>query len=793
MGRVPRNRGRRSELVTSRYFANEPGQPRVRRAADATLTGLGLLLVFWTAINADRVAAVESALIDLAGSVPLWFDQFYEIAYFLGLLLIVGLVVSVLAQGFQRLDLLRDMALAIFLSIGIAILVVWLIDGGLPTVLPEFAQGDAQPAFPILRVAVLTAAVVVASPHLTRAVRLFGWLMIVIVAISGFGLGLGLPGDALGGFGLGLAVAGSVLLMFGSPAGYPDPLAVASALTDFGITVLGIEPTRDQSWGVRRLMGSLDDGTSVEIKAYGRDAMDSQLFARVWRTVWYREGGETFSYNRLQAVEHEALALLTTRRHGVSVSDVLAVGVGGDDIALLATVNSGDEISEAQLTREMLVAIWGEVASLHDAGIAHGALTLDAFGIVDDGPVLRNLGAASLSATDVRLSLDVVSLLYSTAVAVGTDDAVTAARSGIEDASLTEALPFLQPPALSRAQRQSVPKPKALVAEIRDAIAEATETELPEPGKLRRVEWKNLIMPALSLVAAYALIGMLSDIDFAAVWDVVEDATWAWIILGFFVGQMAFIPEATGMLFATGIDLPLKPLVILQVSVKWIGLAVPSAAGRVAMNTLFLRKFGVSPTIALTQGALDGLAGFVVEAGVLLVAFVASDLSLDLDATEVNWQLILLIVGLLVVGSVVAVLRIDRLRELVVPALKDAWGLLWSILKDPKRTFGLLGSNLASRVILAGTLWFILHAIGAPLSFVAALVATLATNLLAGLVPIPGGIGVAEAVLTSFLIVFGLSPEQAFAVAVIFRIATFYIPAAEGFVAMKWLEANGHL
>jgi uncharacterized membrane protein YbhN (UPF0104 family) len=233
--------------------------------------------------------------------------------------------------------------------------------------------------------------------------------------------------------------------------------------------------------------------------------------------------------------------------------------------------------------------------------------------------------------------------------------------------------------------------------------------------------------------------------------------------------------------------------VILQVSVKWIGLAVPSAAGRVTMNTLFLRKFGVSPTIALTQGALDGLAGFAVEAGVLLIALIASDLSLDLETSEINLSLIVLIVVVLIVSGITAVLRIKKLRQVVLPPLKDAWELLWGILRDPKRTFGLLGSNLASRAVLATTLWFILHAIGAPLPFAAALVATLATNLLAGLVPIPGGIGVAEAVLTSFLIVFGLSPEEAFAVAVIFRIATFYIPAAEGFVAMKWLEKNGHL
>jgi len=195
------------------------------------------------------------------------------------------------------------------------------------------------------------------------------------------------------------------------------------------------------------------------------------------------------------------------------------------------------------------------------------------------------------------------------------------------------------------------------------------------------------------------------------------------IIVGFFIGQFAFFFDATGMLYATGYPLPLKPLAILQVSVKWIGLAVPSAAGRVTMNALFLRKYGVSPTLAVTQGALDGLAGFATEAGILLLALIATDLSLDLDTEAINWSLILLIVAVLILGQ--------RLREKVLPPLKDAWAMLWSLLKDPKRTFGLLGSNLASRTILAITLWFILQAIGTPLPLVVALVVTVATNLLA--------------------------------------------------------------
>ncbi|MCL1692801.1 MAG: flippase-like domain-containing protein [Actinomycetia bacterium] len=777
----------------NRYFASSPHQPRVRRATDVWLVVIGLALLLWTAANVDRVAAVETALTDLAQSAPLWFEQIFKVAYFLGLLLVWAIVISLITQGKKRLDLLRDIAIAIVATFAVVLFLIWLLDGSIPVLLPEFTEGDRGFTFPILRVATLTAVITVASPHLARPVRRFGWLMIVLVAVSGFGLGIGLPGDAVGGLGLGLMTGGSVLLLFGSPMGYPDRAGVAAGLGDLGLRITDLELAPDRSWGVRRLTGSLDDGSPIEVKAYGRDAVGSQRFARAWRSLWYRDGGQTYTSNRLQAVEHEALAILTAQRDGIATPEILAVGLGGEDMALLATVRKGKAIQPDTLTTGSLTTMWKEVALLHDAGIAHGALTLDAITIDDGRPVIGNFAASSLNAPDVRRSLDVVSLLFSTAVVVGAQDAVAAAQVGIGDDELTAALPYVQVPALTRSERGTVNKPKALVSDLSDAIAAAAGVEAPEPAKLRRVRPKDLIMPALSLVAAYALIGMMTDIDFVAVWEVVESAAWVWIIVGFFVGQTAYFFDATGMLYATGYPLPLKPLAILQVSVKWIGLAVPSAAGRVTMNALFLRKYGVSATLAVTQGALDGLAGFVTEAGILVVALIATDLSLDLDTEAVNWAVILLIVAVLIIGLIIAILRIQRLRETVLPPLKDAWAMLWSLLKDPRRTFGLLGSNLASRTILAITLWFILQAIGTPLPLVVALVVTVATNLLAGLVPIPGGIGVAEAVLTSFLMVAGLGADEAFAAAIVFRIATFYIPAGEGFFAMRWLEKNGYL
>lgn len=112
---------------------------------------------------------------------------------------------------------------------------------------------------------------------------------------------------------------------------------------------------------------------------------------------------------------------------------------------------------------------------------------------------------------------------------------------------------------------------------------------------------------------------------------------------------------------------------------------------------------------------------------------------------------------------------------------------------DPKPVRGNLGSNLASCVILGTTLWFILQAIGAPLPLVTCVVVTVATNLLSGLVPIPGGIGVAEAALTSFLVFAGFDSDTALAAAVVRLMATFYIPAGEGYFATKWLQAGDYI
>ena len=782
----------------SNYFVSTADQPRVRRASDAVTLIVGFVILLWAALTFDTLTPFERAVVGVFDVLPEWTDAILSLAYSFGLLYALFLVIASAFQGKAGLSTLRDIVLA---GVGAAFLTLLLVrwsGGSWPYILPEIGLEDPDPQFPVFRIAIVTAILIAAGPHIARPLRRLGWFIVIVMALAALGLGFGFPSDALGGVAVGMVAAGTVLLGFGSPEGYPDAQTVKTGLAMAGLAVGDVRLARDQSWGVRRLVASAEDGEEYDVKAYGRDATDSQVMAKAWRSVWYRETGPSLTYSRLQGVEHEALVTMIAGRTGAAVPEVVTAAQPDDEVALLVLTRVGQALSHRDgddIPDEMLRALWADVARIHATSISHGSLTMQAIRFNGDRFAISDFTFGDVTATDTRLALDVVELLFSMSMQVGAQRAVAGAVHGLGPDQLARALPYLQLPAVSAATRRQAKKPKITMKEIREQVATVTGEELPPPAKVRRVSGRSLLMAGLLFVAAYAFIPMIVGIDFAAVWDVLEDATWIVVLLALGVGHLVFIPEATGMMFAAGQSLPLWPLTSLQVSVKFIGLAVPSVAGRVAMNAAFLHKYGISATESVTQGAIDGLSGFLVEAMILLVAFIASDVSLDLDVNtgDVNWGLVLLIVVLVVAGLVVSVLRIARLRAVVVPVLRSAWGALANVLKQPRMALGLLGSNLAARLILAFTLWLVLQAIDQPISFSWALVAVVATNLLAGLVPIPGGIGVAETFMTGILVVLGIPEAAAFAATITYRMITFYLPAVEGYFAMRWLEAKGFL
>ena len=783
-------------MARSRYLIATTEQPRVRRAVDATRLIVGLLVVLWSWRVYAKVEDVQSAVDGNLTWVPGWLTGTLSVLYGFAALYAIGLLVAVLLQWKERFDAVRDMVLAVVMTAALASLLTRFVAGEWPLLLPELGLADPISQYPIFRVAVVAAMIRAVAPHLTRPMRRFGSFVVLIAAAAGVGLGFGLITAAIGAISLGIAAAASVLLIFGSPSGYPNMRSIGEAMSGLGVPVSDVHLNDDQSWGVRRLIGESGVHGRVEIKAYGRDATDSQLFARSWRYLWYRDSESTLALTRMQSVEHEALVTMMAARTGASVANVLAAGLGGDDVAILAVDRQGRQLSEVdpkEVADADLVSIWKSVDGLHRSSISHGSLNALAISIEDSGHQIGDFASGTLGASEAFQAFDVVELLFSLSQIVGVDRSVETALDGLGRQTLAAVLPYVQLPAIEASSRRRVHKPKRVIANIRERIQSLTGAEAEETIQIRRVQVKNLLMTGLTLFAVYFLISALSDIDFVAVWDIVSGATWALIIASFIVGQFVFFPEATAMLAAVGYPIPLKPAVVLQSAIKFISLAVPSAAGRIGMTAAFLRKYGLSFTASLVQGSVDTISGLIVEVFIIVMAVLFGGLNFGLTTGDPEWLSIIVILTVIGIAVVSLVKRIERLRNWVMPIVGEAWGALGGVIKDPKRTLLLLGGNFAARFVLAISMWLILQSMGVSLGIFSVLAATVLTGLLGGVIPVPGGIGVSEAILTASLVIFGVDETTAFAAAVVYRFVTFYIPSGYGWFSMQWLDKNGYI
>jgi uncharacterized membrane protein YbhN (UPF0104 family) len=176
-----------------------------------------------------------------------------------------------------------------------------------------------------------------------------------------------------------------------------------------------------------------------------------------------------------------------------------------------------------------------------------------------------------------------------------------------------------------------------------------------------------------------------------------------------------------------------------------------------------------------------------------LDAIPAGDTGSDSGATDHN--LIALIVVLIVL-VILAFLVVGRLRRATVARLRAWWPEVRAALQPlrTRRKLGqLVGGNLAAELLFASALAIMAHAFGADITIVDALFVNLASSLIAMVIPVPGGIGVAEATLIAGLEAFGVEQETAFGITIAYRMSTFYLPPIWGWFAMRWLQKRRYL
>jgi uncharacterized membrane protein YbhN (UPF0104 family) len=728
-------------------------------------------------------------------------------------LLAVWSVVLVVMAAIPRARriLLRDYALALLLSLVLAAVASGVAGTSASEGLRALMTPGPPPVYLGLRVAVFTAVVVTASPHVSRPLRYVGRVLMALGALASIALGVALPIGVGAGFAVGVAAAALTHLVLGSPGGRPTREEVAAGLSDLGLTPTSVADAPLRFAGSALFRAECEGLGAVNVKAYGRDAWDGQLLTSTWTSLTRRGESPNLGSGRLACAEHEALASLLAERAGVPVLPVLEVGTTADgDVLVVTRAAGGPVLVEAALDADLDDA-WAALDALHATGTAHGAVGPATIVRGQGGrAVLADFAQAEMAPTPLELGVDRARLLVSAALAVGPERALAAALRAWGADGLATVVPFVQTPALDTELRRAVRSAQWSIKDLRRQAVALTAAGHPAMQALARVSWVAVLKVVFIAAFAYWLVGFVSQVDWSEVGKAFQSADLAWVGGALLLSPVVQVWFSFATLGATMARLRLVPVLMLQYSIQFIALVLPASAARVALEVRFFTKWGLAVAAAMSVGVIDSFLGFLVQIGLIVVILLSGLATISPQGADTSSassgdagpSSIAVAVGLVAVGFALVLLvpawrarmraAVPRYRAALVEQATKARGAL-TVLRHPSKLALMLGGNLGAQLTQAVILGMCLQAFGQDADLAQLVLINTFVSLFAGLMPVPGGMGVAEAGYTAGLQAIGVPSAIAVSTAIMFRLVTFYLPPIWGSFAMRWLRRHEYV
>jgi uncharacterized protein (TIRG00374 family) len=763
------------------------------------VVGAALIAVIAIVWNGDT--AVDRAWTGFVAELPAWLTWLAQATYIVSFASAIALLIGLALVARNRLELFRDLALAAVLAMASASALTRLIDDRWPAV----AVTDldvTRTTFPAFVVTAVIAVQAAAAPHLSAVVRRVGWVLALTGAAGAAVGGVSRLGDTVGAVLVGLVAAAVVRLVFGTSAGVPSQERVRDGLEDLGVDVAGLEYLPDQPPSSTILDGSTTSGTQVYVRVLDRDSWKNSQWARAWQAAWYQDSGAQYGTTPRQQVEHEALVSVLAERAGVSVLDLLAVGeaASGDAIVVVerTPVRLGD-LDPAAVDDDLLDRTWKQVVQLHAAGLSHGHLDTSSIWVDPNGePELGDFSQARIAPSGEALDTDVAELLVSLALLTGPDRAIASARRGLGDDALTRALPLLQPAALTRQTKRAAHRAKLKIDSLRTQTATALGVEPPQLEKLQRVSVSHVAMMVLTVFAVYGIISQLAEIGFSTIIDALSSANWALVVTALVLVQLTNFTDATSLAALSPKDVPVGVTTIEQIAIGFVNLAVPSTAGSVAVNIRFFQRFGVNAVTSSTSATIVSFLGFVSQMLILLLAVVVGKQSIDLSGLDTGGGVpsLLIFALVIIVVGVALVFVVRPWRHWVEHKLAGPvrqMGAALAVFKQPKKLVTAVAGQFGTQFFFATGLMLCVIALGGSINLGQALFINILVSLFAGILPVPGGIGVTEAGLAAGLTSVGVSSDIALPAVILYRLCSYYLPPIWGWICLQWLTRHDYL
>jgi uncharacterized membrane protein YbhN (UPF0104 family) len=770
-------------------------RPRVRRALDvvklvmsaAVLTGLVAL----AAAAPDGLAASADLLPGTVTGLPgTLLSVANVVASFAVLCLLAAVVVDALRwRRFALTSAVLACAAALLLGVLMGLLVTAVAGRA-----PASALAGPQDQSAGLPVGLAIAFLVGADLQRRRWLRPASLVLAVAVVCAVVLGSLTPPGAAYAAL-LGTTAGFGVRVAVGVVPAHPPPDLVRSVLDRAGYRLHGLREV-ERTVGLVRYVGERAGGDSLAVSVIDPDWRGVPFTRRAWRLLWLRTAAVGRPALSLRGqVERQALIGGLAESAGVPMPRVLALLAAGPALVQVEQPLRGTPLPASPLPERAAESAWWALRRMHDAGLAHGALTPEAVTVLPDGRAgFSDLAAAQPAATELQRELDVVALLVAVARQLDPEAAVKALRAGYGSSLVSEArlAALLQPLALPRAVRRAV-RATPLLEGLRAALRgpDAPAVQVGEP-RLERLRARTVISIVGGTAAAYVLAGQLSTVDVAGV---LGRARFPWLAVALLGAALTYLGAALTRIAFTPTRIPLVRTALVQLASSFLTLVTPPAVGHVGLNIRYLQRSGVPTATAAGVIAVSEAVTIAVTVAIALVAGWLSGVSGSRLALlpSGNVLVVVAVAGVLL-GLALALPATRRLiRSRLEPLVRSTIPQLVTAASDPRR----LGIALVGIVVLnSGYILALdasLHAFSTSVPLPTLIVVYLVASTIGNAAPTPGGLGAVEAALVAGLTATGVPLATAVPAVLAFRGVTFWLPAPVGWLAFVGLQRRGQI
>lgn len=443
-------------------------------------------------------------------------------------------------------------------------------------------------------------------------------------------------------------------------------------------------------------------------------------------------------------------------------------------------------------------------AGTPDTGIAGPAAGRQSSDDPDDEPVsmsgqavLDGWSHGDVASSRTHIMVDRVQLLTLLAVKIGVDRTIAAARTVYSDEGLAALAPYFQQVVIPSRTRHEAQWNRSVLKDLRQRCGDLVEQPVTAEGEtvqFARFSWKRVVTLVLLMVA---IVAIFTQLNFEEMLTTIRTANPWWALVSLLLGIVSWLGSA----LAFGIFIPKEHrkghwagIVGTQAVASFTAVSMPTAAGPLTVNTLFLRKIGFDNTSAIATATTDTVAEFATT----LLMFLVLGLFTGRSGIQnvIPSTTVLIVVGVLA-ALVAIVMLVPPWRKWVVTKwgtpIKNYGRQIIELFSHPKTlAISALGSVIQNTT-LAAAFWVCLLAFGYRLDFIVTLFLFLLSNAIGSAVPTPGGLGAVETVVSLAFVGVGVPSSTAVSATLLFRLMTYWLRMLLGYAYLKWMQHHNYL